>query len=160
VDHEWAQRNERKKKEMAQEMHVPWAREKERKKEKHPGDKHLLGLSPHCVLFPPSPSPLVWQVTWGAQMQWCLCPPSFPCHLSPSHPLTICHLLVPLSFAIFSFLSLSSPPLLLPVPTLQAVAHSGGWGAVVVAIVVVFSSLLFVAHHPLLSTFASSLSFD
>jgi hypothetical protein len=140
------------KKETAQETHVPWAREKERKKEKHPGDKRLLGLSPHHALFPLLPISLgVAGYTGGLDacgVGGVHVPPLFPCRLSPSHPLAICHLLVPLLFAIFSspcHLPSSRPlticcllapvpviPIPIPVGVVPIVAMSSCGGGVIV----------------------------
>ena len=65
VDCGWAQRNEKKKKEMAQETRVPWAREK--KRNNNAQETSVSWAYPLVARrFPSSPSPLAWQVTWGA----------------------------------------------------------------------------------------------
>jgi len=99
VDCRWAQRNERKKKEMAQETHVPWAREKKKKKKKNAQETSVSWAYPLITHhFPSSPSPLAWQVTWGPRCgwYWCHVPPLFPCRSSSSCPLAVHCLLVPI----------------------------------------------------------------
>jgi hypothetical protein len=58
VDHGWAQRNKRKKKEMAQEMRVPWAREnknKNKKTKKMPRRQLSPGPIPSSLVVSPPP---------------------------------------------------------------------------------------------------------
>jgi len=79
VDCGWAQRNERKKKETAQETCVPWAREnKTKQKNKNTQETSVSWAYPLVAHhFPSSPSPLVI----GGDV-----PPSSPRRSSSSHP--------------------------------------------------------------------------
>ena len=100
VDHGWAQRNERKKKEMAQEM-CPLGQRKENRKTEMPRRQ----VSPKPIplsLIISLPPHLLWhgRLCVGPRCGWCwwfpCVPPLFPHHSSSSHPLAIHWLLIPI----------------------------------------------------------------